>query len=111
MTEITSRPAAVAMASAAIGTSAPEHLRAALEALGVIAAPARQGPRRSGTWRRPVLLKPLRFTIPAARTAGPHGPCPVPCCDRPAPAPGAPCEECMADLAGYVRPAAVGRAA
>src|ERR1700685_3319889 len=106
MTEVTDRPAALAMASAAVGTDAPEHLRAALEALGVIAAPPRQGPRRWPTWRRPSLLKPLHCTTATTRTTSPHGPCPVPRCNHPAPAPGTPCEQCMAVLGSYVRPAA-----
>ena len=108
ITMITSRPAAVAMASAAIGVSGQSDLRAVPEAIGFIQPVPQMKPTRMvRAWRSGRYLQPLHEHEVSCRATGTHGPCPVPCCDRPAPAHGTPCERCMADLAGYIRPVSV----
>jgi hypothetical protein len=111
--EVTSRPAAVAIASAAIATDCPEDLRAVLEALGLVLAPPRCTRRlrreRHKPAKRPAGLSSLRpQPEPTRKVAGPYGPCPLPGCGEIAPAQATPCARCMAYLtaAGYIRPIA-----
>jgi len=77
--EVTSRPAAVGMACAAIAMDCSGDLRAALEALGLVAAPPRCRRRlrreRHTPAKRPIGLSSLRPHLePTRKVAGPHGP-------------------------------------
>jgi len=112
--EVTSHPAALAMASAAIAMDRPADLRAVLEAHGLVAAQPCGTRRLRREHNKPAErragLSPMRPGLePTRKAEGSPGPCPLPGCGEAASAPATPCARCMADLtaSGYIRPIAV----